>query len=233
MKSEFINIAAHELRTPLAILLGYASVLEEDSPERQLPYISNITRNALRLRALIDDMLNLQYLESGIPSVSQDHISLREVIQDVIQDVALLVDEKQLDIRVDIPANFPPMIIDRQKLDLILMNLLHNAVKFTPAGGKITFTAYAEDGRAMISVHNTGSLIPQEKLVKIFERFYQVEASLTREHGGAGLGLSIARGMVDVCGGSISAQSSAAEGTTFAIDLPLENTHLKARRLTL
>jgi signal transduction histidine kinase len=178
-------------------------------------------------------MLNLQYLESGIPAVSQDHISLRTVIQDVTQDVALLVDEKQLNIRFNIPEDFPPMIIDRQKLDLILVNLLHNAVKFTPTGGMITFNAHAEDSRAVISVHNTGSLIPKEKLLQIFDRFYQVEASLTREHGGAGLGLSIVRGMVHVCGGNITVHSSEAEGTTFAFDLPLENTRLEARRLTV
>ncbi len=233
MKSEFINIAAHELRTPLAILMGYATVLEEDSPEDQLLFISNITRNAMRLRALIDDMLSLQYLESGVPPHAQDTLNLREVVQEVTQDVALLVEKKQLDFILNIPPDFPEMTIDRQKLDLILVNIIHNAVKFTPPEGKVTFKSDVDGEYALISVHNTGSVIPQKQLNKIFERFYQIEASLTREHGGAGLGLSIARGMINVCGGDISVASSEVEGTTFSFNLPLDNSNLEARKLLL
>ena len=147
MKSEFINIAAHELRTPLAILMGYAAVLEEqENAAHGVPFASSINRNALRLRSLIDDMLNLQYLESGIPTLQQDKVDLKEVVQQITQDVGLLVEEKQLDINIDVASDFPGMIIDRQKLDLILVNLIHNAVKFTPSTGKITVRAVAEDG---------------------------------------------------------------------------------------
>jgi signal transduction histidine kinase/CheY-like chemotaxis protein len=234
MKSEFINIAAHELRTPLAILMGYAAVLEEAEEEVYgVSLASSISRNAMRLRSLIDDMLNLQYLESGIPTLQQDKVDLEEVVQQITQDVGLLVEEKQLDINIDIVSDFPPLITDRQKLDLILVNLIHNAVKFTPSTGKITVHGYAEDDFANISVHNSGSVIPQEKLSRIFDRFYQIEETLTREHGGAGLGLSIVRGMVDVCGGSIAVESSEEAGTTFSFRLPLDNTHLEARKLKL
>lgn len=233
MKSEFINIAAHELRTPLAILMGYAIILEEELPANSFPYIANITRNAIRLRALIDDMLNLQYLESGIPELSQENLNLKEVVEQVTQDVGLLVNEKQLNIAIDISETFPAMITDRQKLDLILVNLIHNAVKFTPPGGSITISAAAKNNRANLAIHNTGSVIPAEKLNQIFERFYQVENSLTREHGGAGLGLAIARGMVEVCGGKIWATSSPDEGTTFSFYLPLDNTNVEARKLQL
>jgi signal transduction histidine kinase len=234
MKSEFINIAAHELRTPLAILMGYAAVLEEEENESSgVSLASSINRNAMRLRALIDDMLNLQYLESGIPTLQQDCVDLKEVVQQITQDFGLLAEEKQLDINIDIPFDFPQLIIDRQKLDLILVNLIHNAVKFTPSTGRITIHANAEADVAKVSVHNSGSVIPQEKLSQIFDRFYQIEESLTRQHGGAGLGLSIVRGMVDVCGGSISVESSEAAGTTFRFRLPLDNTHIEARKLKL
>ncbi|GAB4459931.1 MAG: hypothetical protein Kow0031_39720 [Anaerolineae bacterium] len=233
MKSEFINIAAHELRTPLAILMGYAAILEEEITGDSFPYVANITRNATRLRALIDDMLNLQYLESGIPELSQDTLQLKEVVEQITQDVGLLVEEKQLNIVIDLADNFPPMIADRQKLDLILVNLIHNAVKFTPPGGSITISATPENNRARLSIHNTGSVVPAEKLNQIFERFYQVENSLTREHGGAGLGLAIVRGMVEVCGGKIWVDSSPEQGTTFSFYLPLDNSHLEARKLKL
>ncbi len=233
MKSEFINIAAHELRTPLAILTGYASVLEEEIESPYQGFVSNIMRNAMRLRSLIDDMLNLKYLESGVASLAQDKLNLLDAVQQMVQDVSLLAEEKQLDIEINIPDNFPEMTVDRQKFDLILVNLIHNAVKFTPAGGQITFQSNVNGDNAVMSVHNTGTTIPQKQIDRIFERFYQVESSLTREHGGAGLGLAIVRGMTEVCGGEISVESSKKNGTTFTVTLPLDNSHLEARKLLL
>lgn len=231
MKSEFINIAAHELRTPLAILMGYATVLEEDSPDGQREYVANITRNAMRLRSLIDDMLYLQYLESGVVKLSHEKINLQEFAQGLTKEMALMVKEKDLEVQVDIPVDFPEMIVDRKKLDLILVNLLHNAVKFTPANGHISLTAQANGNRTTISVKNTGKPIPADSIERVFDRFYQAENTLTREHGGAGLGLAIVRGMVDVCGGKIWVESSAKTGTTFNVDLPLDNSNLEARKL--
>lgn len=233
MKSEFINIAAHELRTPLAILMGYASVLEDDLSDLQREYVSKITRNALRLRALIEDMLNLQHLESGKIVLTNEEIDLHEVLQEIAEDLSLMVQEKKVTLKVLVPQDFPSMIADRQKLDLIIMNLLHNAVKFTPANGKIVFKAKAEDDMCHISVSDTGIGIPQKQLNRVFDRFYQVEKSLTREYGGIGLGLAIAKGMVEVCGGEICVQSSEGQGTTFSFTLPLNNTHLGERVLKL
>ncbi len=229
MKSEFINIAAHELRTPLAILMGYAAVLEDDLEGTSRDYISHIMRNAMRLRAIIDDMLSLQYLESGIPNLSADVLLLPEIIDQVIQDMDLLVKEKNLTVFVDIPRDFPELIADRQKFDLIVVNLVHNAMKFTPPGEQVGFRATANGEYATISVTNTGVAIPKDKMDRIFDRFYQVESSLTREHGGIGLGLAIVRGMVEVCGGKISVESDETNGTTFTFTLPLDNTSLKDR----
>lgn len=233
MKSEFINIAAHELRTPLAILMGYVTVLEAEVEEAQQLYTAHINRNAMRLRSLIDNMLNLKHLESGTVAMSHESLHLAETIQEVIQDVSLLVKEKQLDINVDIPNDFPEMVMDREKLDLILVNLVHNAAKFTPPSGQINFRAETSDGWALISINNSGVIIPQELLDRIFDRFFQVERTLTREHGGAGLGLAIVRGMVAVCGGSITVESNEEKGTTFTFTLPLDSSHLDSRRLIL
>lgn len=233
MKSEFINIAAHELRTPLAILMGYASMLEEDLQGYQRDYISTITRNSLRLSSLIDDMLNLQSLESGVVSLSKDELDLMEAIKSALQDLALWIDEKKLTVHLDIPDNFPQMVVDRQKFDLIVINLVNNAVKFTPPQGEITLKASTNGENATISITNTGISIPKEKLNRVFDRFYQIENSLTREHGGIGLGLSIARGMVVVCGGEIHAESEEGKNTTFVFTLPLDNTNLQERALKM
>lgn len=233
MKSEFINIAAHELRTPLAILLGYASVLDEEVDDLQKMYVANIIRNAMRLRGLIDDMLNLRYLESGIGQLMHDPLLLREAVQELTQDVSLLIQEKKLNISIHIPADFPEMIADRQKFDLIMTNLVHNAAKFTPQEGSINFSAKVIEDKAHISVHNTGSHIPADKLEKVFEPFFQIEHSLTREHGGAGLGLTIVRGMVRVCSGEVWAESDEQTGTSFTFSLPLDNSSLRPRKLVL
>lgn len=233
MKSEFINIAAHELRTPLAILMGYANMLEEDLQGTQQEYVSMITRNALRLSSLIDDMLHLQSLEYGTVSLSQDPLNLPLVVQATINDLTLWVAEKKLTIQLDIPADFPQMITDRQKFDLIIINLFNNAIKFTPVGGQIVFSARASGAYALMTIKNTGISIPQDKLERVFDRFYQVESSLTREHGGIGLGLAIVKGMVEVCGGEIRAESEEDASTTFIFTLPLDNTVLKSQKSNL
>lgn len=234
MKSEFINIAAHELRTPLAILMGYASMLEEDLAGTQRDYMATIVRNSMRLTHLIDDMLSLQSLESGLVSLSREPLILLEAVEAAVDDLSLWSEEKNLSIDIDIPADFPEMVADRQKIDLIIVNLIHNAVKFTPPGGQITFKARVTgENNARISVTNTGISIPKKELTRVFERFYQVEKSLTREHGGIGLGLSIAKGMVNVCGGEIYAESEEGESTTFTFTLPLDNSHLKEQMLKI
>jgi len=233
MKREFINIAAHELRTPLTILMGYASVLEDETEGLNREYALSITRNGMRLRSLIEDMLNLKYLESGIATLANDQLDLPVVMDDIMKDMALLTEQKSLNIAIDIPGTFPTLIADRQKFDLIVMNLLHNAIKFTPSGGQVMLKAYANGDYATILISDTGIGIPQEKFDKIFDRFYQIEPSLTREFGGIGLGLAIARGMVEVCGGEISVESQVGQGTTFTFTLPLDNTNLAPRKLEL
>lgn len=234
MKSEFINIAAHELRTPLAILMGYASMLEEDLQGVQHDYMVTIMRNSLRLTHLIDDMLSLQALESGVVSLAKDPLNLAEAVQAAIDDLSLWAEQKNLTIEVDIPADFPQMTADRQKFDLIVVNLFNNAVKFTPPEGHIAFKARVTgENMTTISLTNTGISIPKKELSRVFERFYQVEKSLTREHGGIGLGLSIAKGMVNVCGGEINAESEEGKSTTFTFTLPIDNSHLEGQMLKI
>ncbi|MDM8533048.1 response regulator [Anaerolineales bacterium HSG25] len=233
MKSEFINIAAHELRTPLTILMGYTTILEDVADEPQREFISPIMRNAMRLRSLIDDMLNLQYLESGIPNIGRVELRLQEAVQNVISDIGLLVEKENLTVNINIPDDFPVMIADMQKFDLIMVNLLNNAVKFNKHGGSIIVSATHDGNYASISVADTGIGVPAKEHEKIFDKFYQVENSLTREYGGIGLGLAIVRGMAEVCGGKVWAESREGEGATFTFTMPLDNTNLKESKLKI
>jgi signal transduction histidine kinase/FixJ family two-component response regulator len=222
MKSEFINIAAHELRTPLAILLGYASVMaEEETTSVDQSRLDVIIRNAMRLSSLIDDMLNLSYLETGQARLDIEEIDFRDMIQEAILDTKNMAKEKSLIIDVSIPDDFPLLLTDRNKLDLIVMNLLSNAIKYTPEGGRISLKAWLNGDRATVAIRDTGIGIPPESLDKIFDRFYQVEDSLTRQHGGIGLGLAIVKSFVELCQGRIWVESEVGKGSTFTFELPL------------
>ena len=202
MKSEFINIAAHELRTPLAILMGYASVMEEEATGQDQARLGVIIRNAMRLRALIDDMLNLSYLETGQAHLRLEEVDLGQLIRNVVLDMRSLAEEKSLSVEVCVPADFPPMVTDREKLDLVVVNLLSNAIKFTPEGGRVWLKARVEGDKAVVQCGIRGLASPPKSATRIFERFYQVGSSLTRQQGGTGLGLAIAKGMVELCRGA-------------------------------
>jgi len=221
MKSEFINIAAHELRTPLAILLGYASVLEEDAEGAQKEHLRIIVRNAMRLRGLIEDLLNMRYIESGQLRLNISQFDVNDVVNQAISDLAMMARNKNIALRVNLPSNLPPIHSDQQKVELIIMNLLANAIKFTPPGGCVTVSGQANDHELMMAVSDTGIGIPEKEFRRIFERFYQVENSLNREHEGIGLGLSIVKGMLERCGGKIWVESEVGKGSTFTFTLPL------------
>ncbi len=233
MKSEFINIAAHELRTPLTILMGYTSILEDLADDTLVDFVPPVTRNAMRLRSLIDDMLNLRYLESGIPNMEREPLHLPQAIETVIKDMGLSLREKNITVDIKIADNFPQIIGDSKKFDLIMVNLMDNAIKFNKQDGQILISASYNDVYATVSVQDTGIGITQENFTRIFERFVQLEPSLTREHGGIGLGLATVRGMVEVCGGKISVVSEEGIGSTFTFTLPLDNTNLEVKKLII
>jgi signal transduction histidine kinase len=119
------------------------------------------------------------------------------------------------------PVDFPPLMTDRKKLDLIVMNLLSNAIKYTPEEGHISIKAWLDGDKALVAISDSGIGIPPEERDKIFDRFYQVEDSLTRQHGGIGLGLAIVKSFVELCQGQIWVESEVDKGSTFTVELPL------------
>jgi signal transduction histidine kinase len=220
LKSEFINIAAHELRTPLAILLGYVGIMIEEADGESKDRLGIVMRNALRLRSIIDDMLDLRRLETGEARLRLETFSLREDVRLVIEDLAPLTAEKNHVINVDIAPEVGQVRTDRRRFDTILTSLLSNAIKFTEPRGKIAIRARKTERELEVSITDNGIGIPSEEQERIFTRFYQIEDSLTRQHGGLGIGLSIARGMVQILGGRIDVQSKVGQGSSFTFTIP-------------
>ncbi len=221
-KSEFINIVSHELRTPLALVLGYSNFLDEFLPEGEpKEYLNVVTQNALRLRTIVDDMMNLRYLDRREATLNVDHVALRDVIETAAMAFAPLAEDKRQQLSTAISDDLQEIEADQQKLELILGNLLSNAIKFTPEGGQIRVSASSGEGAEVtIKVQDSGVGLSLPDRERIFDRFYQVEDSLTRRHGGLGLGLSIVRGLVELHGGRIWVESTPGQGSTFCFTIP-------------
>ena len=221
LKNDFIAIASHELRTPLSVILGYATFLKEDAQGEVSAHASAVLNSALRMRNLIEDMTNLRYLKLGEAELVREHIPLVAVFQAAQNDVESMMEAKGHALEVHPPDVGLIVVVDRIKLGMALTNLLNNANKFTPSGGRITLTYERKPGAVWIVVQDTGVGIPQDQLERVFEEFHQVEDHMTRRHGGMGLGLSIARALVEAHGGRIWAESEGpGHGSTFYISLP-------------
>lgn len=221
MKDEFISIAAHELYTPLSLLLGYAVIATEEATGEMQQYLEIIVDKSLQLQEVIGCMLDLKYLQAGEAFSKVEKISLKELIEAVVDEISLLTETKQQVIELDLPEDLPEIEADPRKFNLILSNLLSNASKFTPEGGKIRVEGRVREGEVAVSVRDTGIGIPAKERERIFAPFYQVEDSLTRTHGGLGLGLAIVKSAVATCGGRIWVESEEGAGSTFSFTLPI------------
>ncbi len=220
LKSEFINIAAHELRTPLAIILGYAAILYEELGGKLQEYVQPILNNGKRLTSIVDGLLNLRNLEAGQMRINTAVFSVKDSVIAVVEELRPLADNKKHTVGVDVPDDLPDIRTDQRKFELILLSLLSNAIKFTPDGGEIQIIARQKNEAFEVAVADNGVGIAAEDHEKIFTRFYQTENSLTREHSGMGLGLSVAKGLVELLGGYIKVESEKGQGSKFTFVLP-------------
>jgi signal transduction histidine kinase len=222
IKSNFIAVASHELRTPLGVIMGYAAMLKEDAENPETAaHLDKVLGSALRLRDLIDDMVNVQHIEEGKAKLVLTEFVLQEVVQHVLEAVSELYSVKEQEVLVNLPPQPLSLTADREKITLVINNLLTNAIKFTDARGRIMLTAERNNGDVQVHVADTGIGIPAREVEHIFDRFYQVEPHLTRTHGGLGLGLAIAKGMVELHGGKIWVESVEGLGSRFSFSVPV------------
>lgn len=225
LKSDFVATVSHELRTPLTSLNMSVDILLQEVlgglTERQRELITASRDDVERLRKLVHDLLELARLESGRQEIHKESIHLRDLIDDALKPLRLPFREKSIVLEVAIPDDLPHVSVDRRQFTWVVTNLANNALRFTPTGGSVRFTAVRGQADLRISVSDTGKGIPAGALEHIFEKFVQVGESGDASPGSVGLGLSIARGVVEAHGGSIWAESLPDRGTTFHFTIPL------------
>ncbi|MCA0754310.1 response regulator [Paenibacillus sp. N4] len=220
MKSEFVSTVSHELRTPLASVLGFAELLihRELNPERQRKYMMTIYQEAKRLTALINDFLDLQRMESGKQIYDMQAIDIASLIEEIVETEKLSGTAH----RIEFCNRAPKALVwaDAAKLGQAFINLLNNAVKYSPDGGTILIDAAVEDEQLVIRIQDEGLGIPEEALPKLFSKFYRVDNSDRREIGGTGLGLAIVKEIINRHKGTIGVESVFGSGSTFTVRLP-------------
>ncbi len=226
MKNEFVSHVTHELKTPLASINAYAEMLvdgEAQDEETIRQFCSIIQSQALRLNRLIEDILNISRIESGLIKVNRSHHSVALIIRDSVEMMNSYAREKDITIHAQAPILYDQAFVDRDMISQVVINLLSNAVKYTAAGGSVTICSevHEADGRLRVTVSDTGAGIPPEALEHVFEKFYRVESN-NRYAKGTGLGLNLVKQIVEtVHGGKVFVTSTVGVGSTFGFELPL------------
>jgi signal transduction histidine kinase/CheY-like chemotaxis protein len=221
-KDEFLAVLSHELRTPLTPVAGWLRLLQQREWDEQTKHaLSVIDRNVQAEIRLVEDLLDLSYIVSGKLNINPAPLRLNTVIADALETVRPLATAKRIVIEAQID-NGARVDADYERLQQAILNVLNNAVKFTPAGGMIRVTLCQKDDQAEIEVRDNGEGVEPEFVPMLFKRFSQSDSSSTRRHGGLGLGLSIAHHIIDLHGGSVNATSPGKNlGATFILRLPL------------
>jgi signal transduction histidine kinase len=220
LKSEFINIVGHELRTPLSVLMGYALIMVEELTGSARERMQHIVANSERLRRIVDEMLSLRYLETGQAELQLETFDVVEALEAVVEAYRPLAEQRDQPLTLRVLGNPGKITADRAMVDLTLGNVIANAIKFSPRSSSIRVEGSGDANEISFVVRDQGPGVPASERERIFQRFYQVENSLTREHGGLGLGLAITRNMVRAHDGKIWVESEAGKGSAFHVILP-------------
>lgn len=222
MKNEFIAITSHELRTPLGLILGHSTFLKELLGGGYEEQVDAIIRNASRLKEIIESLTSVDNYQSGSALVRSRKVSIARIIEDVCISFNEMASKKKISLKKSIqPGHEMWVDVDTGKIAIALSNLLKNAITFTNDGGEIIVRGEQQTDYVKVSVKDSGIGIPSKDLPHVFDRFYQVEGHLTRRHGGMGLGLSVAKVMVEMHGGRIWADSEEGKGSIFSFILPV------------
>lgn len=223
LKSQFFANVSHELRTPLTLILGPVdrALGEDGRSEGDQRLLKSVRRNARLLLKHVNDILEITTLEAGKVEPSYVEVDLARLARQIASNFESLAEVRQLELQVRSPQRLTAQV-DPAKLQRIVLNLLANAIKFTPPGGTVEFTVEGQGEQAALSVADSGPGIPEELRTRVFERFFQTEEATTRRYGGTGLGLSIVREFVQLHGGSVDVAASRSGGALFTVRLPLQ-----------
>ncbi len=224
MRTEFVANVSHELRTPLTSIHGYLETLLDgalEEPENARKFLEIVFRHTERLGRLTDDLTDLSNIELGRISLRLEPTAVAEVADSVLAIIAPHATSGQVTVEAKLPPDLPQVVVDRDRLAQILINLVDNAVKYTPKGGHVWVEGHAaEDGRVEVTVRDTGVGIPKADLPRLTERFYRVDKARSRDLGGTGLGLAIVKHLVLAHGGELTIESELWQGTTVRFTLP-------------
>lgn len=231
-KDEFLSIVSHELRTPLTSLTGFLSVLLDGEAgaisEQQQRFLAIAKQSATRLNLIISDLLDVSRIESGRLNLEMGECSLHDILQTSYEGLKAAAASKSLQLRLHALPTLPSIWGDPSRLQQVVDNIVSNAIKFTERGGEIDISGEEKGDFLMVTVRDTGPGLTPDEQAKVFDMFYQADASTRRSAGGAGLGLAIARGIVNMHGGQISVQSEKGNGATFTFLIPRKREQKKA-----
>ena len=225
MKSDFIDLVSHEFRTPLTSIRGFVELILDGKvgpvPPKQEKSLMRVLRQAKSLQGLINDLLDVSCIESGHIEMRKDVTSLAEIVKYRIEALKPQADDKQITVEFIAPDSLPNVIGDGERIGQVFTNLIGNAIKFTPPGGRVTVQLRLKGTYILSQVIDTGSGISIDEREKIFEKFYQLSDLHTRQEGGSGLGLSISKSIVEAHGGRIWVHSQEGRGSDFRFILPI------------
>ncbi len=223
LKSELLSTVSHELRTPLASIKGYATSLlrsDVDWPtETRQEFLQIIDEESDRLSALIEDLLQMSEIEAGVLRIAKQPVKISRLAQRVVKKIRTQAKERTLSVSAS--NDLPETMADPRRVEQVLHNLVMNAIKYSPDGTPVTVRVERKDNTIVVSVKDQGMGIPPEHLDHVFERFYRVDGTMSRETGGSGLGLPICRGLVEAHGGKIWVESEIGKGSTFFFTIPI------------
>jgi signal transduction histidine kinase len=220
LKSDFIAITSHELRTPLGLILGHATFLRELAGGEYGEQLDAIIRNATKLKEIVENLSDVENFQNGSARVKGNRVSMNKIAEDVVSLFREEAEQKNITLKLE-PASQPDYLhADQVKITIALSNLVKNAIQYTEAGGNVNVKVEEDTGYIKVTVTDTGIGIPARELPRVFDRFYQVETHLTRRYGGMGLGLSVAKAMIELHDGRIWAESEG-RGSRFTFLLPM------------
>ncbi len=220
-RRDLVANVSHELKTPITAIRAHLENLLDGVEQPNRETLGVMLAQSERLGRLVEQLLDLSKLESGEVPLRREEVALAPLVSRVMSEIEVASADRDVEVSSDLPDDLPAIEADPERVHQVIFNLVDNAVRFTPEGGEVRIEAHRHDGAVEVSVADTGVGIPPEALPRLFERFYRVDPARARGDGGTGIGLAIARSVVEAHGGTIRAESEPGQGSTFTFDLPV------------